>query len=82
IKRNADQTWSVTVADLNRDGYDSTVNAKFVFIGAGGASLTLLQKSGIPEADGYGGFPVGGQFLVTTNPAIANQHLAKVFGLA
>lgn len=62
IKRNADQTWSVTVADLNRDGKETTVNAKFVFIGAGGASLTLLQKSGIPEADGYGGFPVGGQF--------------------
>ncbi len=82
IKRNADQTWSVTVADLNRDGKETTVNAKFVFIGAGGASLTLLQKSGIPEADGYGGFPVGGQFLVTTNPAIANQHLAKVYGLA
>ncbi|WP_205418839.1 malate:quinone oxidoreductase, partial [Klebsiella aerogenes] len=37
---------------------------------------------GIPEADGYGGFPVGGQFLVTTNPEIANQHLAKVYGLA
>jgi malate dehydrogenase (quinone) len=53
-----------------------------VFIGAGGASLTLLQKSGIPEAEGYGAFPVGGQFLVTTNPEIANQHLAKVYGLA
>lgn len=52
----------MTVADLNRDGKETTVNAKFVFIGAGGASLTLLQKSGIPEADGYGGFPVGGQF--------------------
>lgn len=82
IKRNPDNTWAVTVADLKRDGKETTVNAKFVFIGAGGASLKLLQKSGIPEADGYGGFPVGGQFLVTSNPEIANQHLAKVYGLA
>lgn len=82
IKRNADNTWRVTVADLNRDGKETTVNAKFVFIGAGGASLTLLQKTGIPEAEGYGAFPVGGQFLVTTNPEIADQHLAKVYGLA
>ncbi|MCX2957398.1 malate dehydrogenase (quinone) [Serratia symbiotica] len=82
IKRNADNTWRVTVANLNHDGKATTVNAKFVFIGAGGAALTLLQKSGIPEADGYGGFPVGGQFLVATNPEVANQHLAKVYGLA
>ncbi|BBI92206.1 malate dehydrogenase (quinone) [Serratia symbiotica] len=82
IKRNADNTWRVTVADLSHDGKATTVNAKFVFIGAGGAALTLLQKSGIPEADGYGGFPVGGQFLVATNPEVANQHLAKVYGLA
>ncbi|TCT91812.1 malate dehydrogenase (quinone) [Gibbsiella quercinecans] len=82
IKRNPDNTWAVTVADLKRDGKETTVNAKFVFIGAGGASLKLLQKSGIPEADGYGGFPVGGQFLVTSKPEIANQHLAKVYGLA
>lgn len=82
IKRNADNTWRVTVADLSHDGKATTVNAKFVFIGAGGAALTLLQKSGIPEADGYGGFPVGGQFLVATNPEVTNQHLAKVYGLA
>lgn len=82
IKRNPDNTWAVTVADLKNGEQETTVNAKFVFIGAGGAALHLLQKSGIPEADGYGGFPVGGQFLVTSNPAVANQHLAKVYGLA
>lgn len=82
IKRNADNSWSVTVADLKNNGKESVVKAKFVFIGAGGASLTLLQKSGIPEADNYGGFPVGGQFLVTENPAIVNRHLAKVYGKA
>lgn len=82
IKRNADKTWSVTVADLKNDGKERTVKAKFVFIGAGGASLPLLQKSEIPEADNYGGFPVGGEFLVTDNPEIVQRHLAKVYGKA
>lgn len=82
IKRNPDNTWNVTVADLKNNAKESVVKAKFVFIGAGGASLTLLQKSGIPEADNYGGFPVGGQFLVTENPEIVNRHLAKVYGKA
>lgn len=82
IKRNADKTWSVTVADLRNDGKERTVKAKFVFIGAGGASLPLLQKSEIPEADNYGGFPVGGEFLVTDNPEIVQRHLAKVYGKA
>ncbi|MBD8451297.1 malate:quinone oxidoreductase [Serratia rubidaea] len=82
IKRNPDNSWAVTVADLHNGGKETTTNAKFVFIGAGGAALHLLQKSGIPEADGYGGFPVGGQFLVTTNQDVANQHLAKAYGLA
>ncbi|ADW71758.1 MULTISPECIES: malate:quinone oxidoreductase [Rahnella] len=82
IKRNPDNTWDVTVADLKNDGKESVIKAKFVFIGAGGASLTLLQKSGIPEADNYGGFPVGGEFLVTENPDVVKRHLAKVYGKA
>ncbi|QBJ09684.1 malate:quinone oxidoreductase [Rahnella aquatilis] len=82
IKRNPDNTWNVTVADLKNDGKESVIKAKFVFIGAGGASLTLLQKSGIPEADNYGGFPVGGEFLVTENPDVVKRHLAKVYGKA
>jgi malate dehydrogenase (quinone) len=82
IKRNPDNTWNVTVADLKNDSKESVIKAKFVFIGAGGASLTLLQKSGIPEADNYGGFPVGGEFLVTENPDVVKRHLAKVYGKA
>ncbi len=82
IKRNPDNTWDVTVADLKNGGKESVIKAKFVFIGAGGASLTLLQKSGIPEADNYGGFPVGGEFLVTENPDVVKRHLAKVYGKA
>ena len=55
---------------------------RHLFIGAGGAALPLLQLTGIPEAKQYGGFPVGGEFLVTDNPAITARHLAKVYGLA
>ncbi|MEI7188073.1 malate dehydrogenase (quinone) [Dickeya dianthicola] len=82
IKRNPDKTWSVVVADLKNGGKESAIKAKFVFIGAGGAALQLLQKSGIPEAGNYGGFPVGGEFLVTDNQDIVKRHLAKVYGKA
>ncbi len=81
LKRQADGTWKVKVKNL-ANGSTRTVHTKYVFIGAGGASLTLLQKSGIPESRNYGGFPVGGQFLVTDNPEIVKQHNAKVYGKA
>lgn len=61
---------------------DKKLSAWFVFIGAGGGALPLLQKSGIPEAQWFGGFPVDGQRLVCTNPAIIAQHNAKVYGQA
>jgi malate dehydrogenase (quinone) len=56
--------------------------ARFVFVGAGGGALNLLQKSGIREIRGYGGFPISGQFLRTDDPAIVRQHAAKVYGKA
>ncbi|MNZ95021.1 putative malate:quinone oxidoreductase 1 [compost metagenome] len=56
--------------------------AKFIFIGAGGGSLHLLQKSGIPEGKHIGGFPVSGLFMVCNNPEIVEQHHAKVYGKA
>ncbi|TCW00142.1 malate dehydrogenase (quinone) [Biostraticola tofi] len=82
LKRADDGSWNVTVADLKNGKKERNINARFVFIGAGGASLTLLQKSGIPEAKGYGGFPVGGEFLVTDNQQVVKRHLAKVYGKA
>ncbi|KGT95493.1 malate:quinone oxidoreductase [Erwinia typographi] len=82
IKRNEDGRWSVTVADLNNNGQQKILCARYVFIGAGGAGLTLLQKSGIPEAKAYAGFPVGGEFLVTDNPHVVKRHQAKVYGKA
>jgi len=58
------------------------VRAKFVFVGAGGYALPLLQKSGIPEIRGYGGFPVSGEWLRTDNQEVVAQHSAKVYGKA
>ncbi len=58
------------------------LTARFVFVGAGGAALTLLQKSGIPEIRGYGGFPISGLWLRTDDPAIVSRHQAKVYGKA
>jgi len=81
ITKNADGTWRVSYKNL-KDGTTTETDAKFVFIGAGGGALHLLQKSGIPEAKEYAGFPVGGSFLVTENPTIAEQHLAKAYGKA
>ncbi|MEL6063442.1 MULTISPECIES: malate dehydrogenase (quinone) [unclassified Methylobacterium] len=81
IVKNADGSWRVTSKYL-KDGSRQSVDAKFVFIGAGGGALHLLQKSGIPEGDDYAGFPVGGSFLINDNPDIATLHLAKAYGKA
>ncbi|KFC10542.1 malate:quinone oxidoreductase [Trabulsiella guamensis ATCC 49490] len=81
FKRNADNSWHVTIKDVN-SGKEHAVDAKYVFIGAGGGALKLLQKTGVAEADNYAGFPVGGSFLMTENPAITKQHLEKVYGQA
>jgi malate dehydrogenase (quinone) len=81
LARMPDRRWRVTVKDLH-DGRCFDVVAHFVFLGAGGGALPLLQKSGIPEARGYGGFPVSGQWLVCTNPEVIARHHAKVYGKA
>ncbi|MFF2493298.1 malate:quinone oxidoreductase [Agromyces sp. NPDC058064] len=81
LKRLKNGTWRLrlrhTVGNTPK-----TVHARFVFVGAGGGALALLQHSGIPEIKGFGGFPISGQFLRTTNPKIVAQHQAKVYGKA
>jgi malate dehydrogenase (quinone) len=79
--RRDNEQWCVEVADL-ASGEERTVRAKFVFIGCGGYSLSLLEKSGIPEAVGYGAFPVSGQWLRCTNREVIARHAAKVYGKA
>lgn len=81
LQREADGRWRVTVAD-RRDGTRHSVVARFVFIGAGGASIDLLQMSGIPEGRGYGGFPVSGIWLRCDVDAVSARHHAKVYGKA
>lgn len=72
-----DDSYHIKTADKN-----ISITGKFVFIGAGGAAITLLEKANVPEAKGYAGFPVSGQFLVCKNPEVAAQHMAKVYGKA
>ncbi|MFD2616503.1 malate:quinone oxidoreductase [Terrilactibacillus laevilacticus] len=81
IKRTVNGTWKVKVKDIN-SGQIETHTARFVFIGGGGGSLPLLQKTGIPESKHIGGFPVSGLFMVCHNPEVAQQHHAKVYGKA
>lgn len=81
FKRNQDNSWDVTVTN-RKTNQQHQIHTKYVFIGAGGAALKLLQETKIPEADNYGGFPVGGSFLVTEKPEIAAQHSVKVYGQA
>jgi malate dehydrogenase (quinone) len=81
LQRSSQGGWSVILED-RESGKQSRVRSKFVFLGAGGGALPLLQKSDIPESQGYGGFPVSGQWLVCSDTEVANQHHAKVYGKA
>ncbi|KAA0948803.1 malate:quinone oxidoreductase [Sporosarcina sp. ANT_H38] len=80
IKRTSEGLWEVKVH--SGSGKIEYHTAKFVFIGAGGGSLPLLQKTGIPESKHVGGFPVSGLFLVCNNQEVVEQHHAKVYGKA
>lgn len=81
LVKQPDGRWLVQVQN-KADGHITPITANFVFLGAGGGALPLLQKTGIAEGHGYGGFPVSGQWLVCTKPEIVEQHHAKVYGKA
>jgi malate dehydrogenase (quinone) len=81
LQRGKDGIWTIRMR-RTIGKYTSRVRARFVFVGAGGGALKLLQKSGIPEAKGYGGFPVSGLFYRTDDQRIVRRHLAKVYGKA
>jgi malate dehydrogenase (quinone) len=81
LRRSSDGRWSVKVKET-KSGERRRYKAKFIFIGAGGGALRLLEKSDIPEGRGYGGFPVSGQWLKCTNPEVIEKHFAKVYGRA
>ncbi|ORV90017.1 malate:quinone oxidoreductase [Mycobacterium interjectum] len=72
--------WELTIRN-RRTREKRRLNAKFVFVGAGGDALPLLQRSGIAEVRGFAGFPIGGRFLRAENPALVAAHRAKVYGV-
>ncbi|WP_444685487.1 malate:quinone oxidoreductase [Alkalicoccus luteus] len=81
LAQQEDGRWEVKVTN-HESGTVEHHTARFVFIGGGGGSLHLLQKSGIPEGKGYGGFPVSGIFMSCSNPEVVKKHFAKVYGKA
>jgi malate dehydrogenase (quinone) len=81
IKRRSDGLWELTIKDLENDE-ERVYSTQFVFIGAGGGSLPLLEKADIPEGRGYGGFPISGQWLVCNDAEVIARHDAKVYGKA
>ena len=81
LEQDSDGRWLVHVEDESRRAHRD-VRARFVFIGAGGGALDLLEESGIAEGEGYGGFPVSGEWLVCKNPRLIEQHAVKVYGKA
>lgn len=81
VQRGTDKKWHLKLKH-KASGEHGSIKARFVFIGSGGGALHLLQRSGIPQAKGYGGFPVSGQFFRCTNDEVAARHSAKVYGQA
>lgn len=81
LKQDPDGGWLLRVHNSAENEY-IVVKAKYVFVGAGGYALKVLQKAGLPEVDGYALFPVTGQFLTTNDPAIEGKHGTKVYGKA
>ncbi len=80
LTRQADGGWALLVRN-RRTGEKRRLNAKFVFVGAGGDALPLLQRSGIGEVRGFAGFPIGGRFLRADHPGLTAAHRAKVYGV-
>lgn len=81
MRQREDKTWRIKITDL-ATGQKRKAYTNFVFIGAGGGSLPLLEKADVSEGKGYGGFPVSGQWLKCTNPDVIAKHQAKVYGKA
>lgn len=81
LKQNGDKSWRLKIKDTNKSE-SFKINSNFVFLGAGGGALLLLEKADIDESIGFGGFPVSGQWLKCTNPEIIEKHHVKVYGKA
>jgi len=81
LQQQANKRWAVTTKNY-KTGDINTIDAGFVFVGAGGAALQLLQNAGIKEIEGYAGFPVSGQWLICKNQDVVKRHSVKAYGKA
>ncbi len=81
LYKNDDNKWTIKVKN-EATAEKLWAESSFVFIGAGGGTLSLLEKTKLPEADGYGGFPISGQWLICNNDILIHKHWAKVYGKA
>ncbi|MFC1473981.1 malate dehydrogenase (quinone) [Rhodococcus qingshengii] len=81
LRKGDDGIWTLTIRD-SRNRRTSRVRSRFVFVGAGGYALKLLQKAKVPEVRGYGVFPFGAQFFRTDNPEVVRNHESKVYSQA
>ena len=81
LRKRRDGLWQVRGRrEVGNDTFE--LQGRFVFVGAGGGALHLLQRSGIKEIRGYGGFPISGEFFRTDDPELVARHSAKVYGKA
>merc|ERR1719316_1787680 len=79
LKKEADGRWLVTTKNTSTGRGINRVRAKFVFAGAGGWALLMLQKAGIPQVNGYMALPVTGDWAICQNPDVVSQHKVKVY---
>lgn len=79
VKQNKQKQWDIKVKN-NAEGWIASYTADFLFIGAGGNAIPLLQKSKIRQSKNIGGFPISGQFLYCDNPEVVQEHHAKAYG--
>merc|ERR1712151_793707 len=71
--------WMVTTKCTSTGRGITRYRANFVFVGAGGWALLMLQKAGIPQVNGYMALPVTGDWAVCQNPDVVKQHKVKVY---
>ena len=79
LKKHDKKQWELKVRLEGRIVFFRT---SYVFLGAGGKTINFLQKSKIPEAKMYGGFPVSGKWLICEEKSLTEKHNAKVYGKA
>ena len=79
LKKIDQKQWEL---ELSFNGRKISVRTAYVFLGAGGKTINYLQKSKIPEANNYGGFPVSGKWLICEEKYLTEKHNSKVYGKA